>query len=77
MESVRLRRKAPPIDDTAVSQAGAQIRRLLTGHLLLGIMSIAVATSGLVLQVVKLPGLAYHNLITLLRPTLRSRLKAW
>ncbi len=63
-ESGRLRRKEFAAGGTTVSPGGAQIRRLLTGYLLLGTVSIAVAASGMILQAVELPGLAYHKLIT-------------
>ena len=47
----------------AIDPVGAQLRRLLNGHLLLGFISMAFVTSGLVFQMVEVPSLASQNLI--------------
>ena len=47
----------------AIDPVGAQLRRLLTGHLLLGITAMAFVTCGLVFQVIEVPTLASQNLI--------------
>ena len=60
---ISLPQKESQVVHAAIDPVGAQLRRLLTGHLLLGFTSMAFVTSGLVFQMVEVPSLASQNLI--------------